>query len=76
MTTPQQQIYNPYRLIEEVTELLRDRGLDPYIAPGNAGDALGGAGMLLRALGIAPLMEAEEAFRTSAARVWSEEDGG
>lgn len=75
MTTPQQQIYNPYRLIEEVTELLRDRGLDPYVAEGRGGDALGGAGMLLRALGIAPLMEADDAFRMSAAKVWSEEDG-
>jgi SAICAR synthetase len=58
--TPQQQIYNPYHLIEEVAELLR--GLDPYVAEGHAGDALGGAGRLLRAFGIAPLMDAGDAF--------------
>ena len=74
MTTARQS-YDPYKLIDEVTTLLRERGLDPELPRGRAGEALGGAGMLLRALGIAPLMEAEEAFGTSAGRVWSEEDG-
>ena len=73
-TTPQQ-TYDPYRLIEDVAQLLRDRGLDPVIAKGRAGDALGGAGMLLRAFGVAPLMGAADAYRSSIAKVWSEEDG-
>jgi hypothetical protein len=69
------QTYDPYRLIEEVAALLRDRSLDPDVAKGHAGDALGGAGMLLRAFGIAPLMDSVDAYKLSVSKVWSEEDG-
>ncbi|MPZ63970.1 MAG: hypothetical protein GEU83_00075 [Pseudonocardiaceae bacterium] len=48
------QSYDPYHLINDVTELLRSHGLNPEVAHGNAGEALGGAGMLLRALGVEP----------------------
>jgi hypothetical protein len=75
LLTPPQQTYNPCRLIDEVAALLRDRGVDPIIAKGSVGDALGGAGMLLRALGVAPLMDAADAYRISISKVWSEEDG-
>jgi hypothetical protein len=48
--------YDPNRLVGEVQELLRERGLDPDLPPheGRAGMAVGGAGMLLRAFGIPP----------------------
>jgi hypothetical protein len=74
MTTARQS-YDPYKLIDEVTELLRERGLSPAIPPGSAGEALGGAGMLLRALGVQPLMDAFDSFERTGSRVWSEEDG-
>ena len=38
-------------------------------------EALGGAGMLLRALGVQPLMDAFDSFERTGSRVWSEEDG-
>lgn len=49
--------HDPYHLINDVTELLRSQGLNPEVARGDAGEALGGAGMLLRALGVEPLMD-------------------
>jgi hypothetical protein len=58
-----------------VTTLLRERGLDPELPRGRAGEALGGAGMLLRALGVQPLMDAFDSFQRTGSRVWSEEDG-
>jgi hypothetical protein len=74
MTTARQS-YDPYKLIDEVTALLRDRGLSPELPQGSASEALGGAGKLLRALGVEPLMDPVESFRRSGSRVWSEEDG-
>jgi hypothetical protein len=74
MTTARQS-YDPYKLIDEVTTLLRERGLDPELPRGRAGEALGGAGMLLRALGVQPLMDAFDSFQRTGSRVWSEEDG-
>lgn len=73
--TTHRQSYDPYKLIDEVTALLRDRGLSPALPSGNAGKALGGAGTLLRALGVEPLMDPVDSLRISASRVWSEEDG-
>jgi hypothetical protein len=69
------QSYDPYKLIDEVTELLRSRGLEPQLPPEAMGEALGGVGKLLRALGIAPLMDPVDSLRISTSRVWSEEDG-
>jgi hypothetical protein len=67
------QSYDPYQLIDAVTELLRRNGLSPEIAKGNAGMALAGAGQLLRALGVAPLMNPIDAAQHSMKKVWSED---
>lgn len=72
MTTARQS-YDPYKLIDEVTALLRDRGLSPEQPKGGAGEALGGAGQLLRALGVEPLMDPVDSFQRTSSRVWSEE---
>jgi hypothetical protein len=69
------QTYDPYVLINDVIRLLRNSGLRPRIEKGSAGNALGGAGMLLRALGVQPRMDAADAYRSSISKVWSEEDG-
>jgi hypothetical protein len=74
MTTARQS-YDPYKLIDEVTALLRERGLSPELPTGSAGEALGGAGKLLRALGVEPLMNIAESFERTSSRIWSEEDG-
>jgi hypothetical protein len=54
------QYYNPYHLIEEVAVLLRERGLEPDIPEGRLGQAVAGAGMLLRAFGVTPGMDVVE----------------
>ena len=73
MTTSRQS-YDPYKLIDEVTALLRDRGFTPELAAGDAGQALGGAGQLLRALGVEPLMNYVDSFERVSSRVWSDMD--
>lgn len=70
------QSYDPYHLINDVQELLRSHGLEPHVAPGNAGEALGGAGMLLRSLGVEPLMDPVDAYKHSLNKVWSDCDHG
>lgn len=74
MTTPRQS-YDPYKLIDEVAALLRERELSPGLPSGHAAEALSGAGTLLRALSIEPLMYSVDGLRISISRVWSEEDG-
>ena len=56
------QTYDPYRLIEDVRTLLADRGLTPESVEGAAGNRLAGASMLLRGLGMEPLMAPEDAL--------------
>lgn len=74
MTTARQS-YDPYKLIDEVTDLLRARGLSPELREGGTGEALGGTGQLLRALGVEPLVDAVDSFARSSSRIWSDEDG-
>jgi hypothetical protein len=52
----QMETYDPDRLIQEVAEMLRERGLHPELptGTGRAGMAAGASGMLLRAFGILP----------------------
>lgn len=64
--------YDPHILVSDVIGLLRERGLNPDTSPGHLGPALAGAGMLLRALGILPAIDAVEALRRSSERVWGE----
>ncbi len=72
--TAARQSYDPYHLINDVTELLRSHGLNPDVARGKAGEALGGAGMLLRALGVEPLMDPVDSYKHSLQRVWTDWD--
>lgn len=74
MTTARQS-YDPYKLINEVTDILRASGVDAKTLPGHSGDALAGAGQLLRALGVEALMDPVDSFDRAGSRVWSEEDG-
>lgn len=74
MTTSRQS-YDPYKLINEVAALLRDYGLSAELSSSSASEALGGAGKLLRAFGIEPLIDPVESFHRVNSRVWSEEDG-
>lgn len=61
--TTNPQTCDPYQLVEQVLAsaqtLSRGQGPRPEIAPGRYGDALAGAGRLLRALGIQPSMPVE-----------------
>ncbi|ANN19100.1 hypothetical protein SD37_28070 [Amycolatopsis orientalis] len=52
---PEPQVYDPYRLIDDVEGLLIQRGHRPERADGRAGDRVAGASRLLRGLGIEPL---------------------
>lgn len=74
MTTAGQS-YDPYRLIDEVVDLLRASGIDAKTLHGRGGEALAGAGQLLRALGVEALMDPVDSFNRTSSRVWSEEDG-
>lgn len=67
-------IYDPNQLIKDVAELLRARGVDAELPPGYLGEALAGAGTLLRVLGVTPALNTIDAFERSAAKVWSEEN--
>jgi len=66
--------YDPARLVSEVQELLYARGLNPELAPGQSGMAQGGAGMLLRALGIRPGMDVVDALARSVDKPWADRD--
>jgi hypothetical protein len=74
MTVPfdPQQIYDPYLLIRDVKTLLEERGLQPTIPSGSLGQALGGAGMLLRAMGISPALSVEESYERTLDKVWDD----
>ncbi|MEU9692252.1 hypothetical protein [Amycolatopsis japonica] len=52
---PEQQVYDPYRLIDDVEGLLIQRGHTPERLDGRTGDRVAGASRLLRGLGIDPL---------------------
>lgn len=59
MTGPRREHYDPYILIDEVTALLRDRGLTPErVDLEQPGARVTAACMLLRSLNIAPLRDA------------------
>jgi hypothetical protein len=53
--------YDPYRLIDDVESLLRQRGFDPARVAGQAEDRVVGASRLLRGLGLEPLRALEDA---------------
>ena len=55
------QFYDPNKLITEVEELLRNRGLDPQ--PGDSTLTQTGACTLLRGLGIMPAINAVDAYK-------------
>jgi hypothetical protein len=66
--------YDPYLLITEVSDILTAKGIPATVQPGQLGDALGGAGMLLRALCVAPTLDSITALERSAAKVWNDQD--
>lgn len=55
------QTYDPYRLVDDVCTLLERQGLVPE-RQDQAGDRFVGACMLLRSLGVEPLMQPENAL--------------
>lgn len=57
------QFYDPNKLIEEVTELLRSGGLSPSLV--DSALAQRGASMLIRALGAMPAVDSVDAYRRS-----------
>ncbi|MDF5758650.1 hypothetical protein [Spongiactinospora sp. TRM90649] len=58
-----QQHYDPYQLIREVGFMLSHNGLEVNELPeGKLGEALAGAGQLLRAYGITPSMDVRDTF--------------
>ena len=65
--------FDPYKLIDDVIDHLRSNGIDAKTLPGRGGEALAGAGQLLRALGVEPLMDPIDSFKRTSSRVWSEE---
>jgi hypothetical protein len=75
MGTPAEpgEIYDPYALISDVKSWLESKGLHPEIPSGGLGRALGGAGSLLRAMGIAPLLSAEESYKRTLDKVWDDD---
>lgn len=54
--------YNPRKLVAEVADLLEQRGVTVDREHGSAGDLTGGAGMLLRGLGVEPLAAPEDSL--------------
>ena len=54
--------YDPYKLVADVRGLLESRGVSTEDVEGMAGDRLAGASMLLRSLGVEPLMAPEDAL--------------
>lgn len=57
------QSYDPYKLVEEVIALLAERGLEPArVNIEDPGARVKGASLLLRGLGIDPLMSPEDAL--------------
>jgi hypothetical protein len=54
------QFYDPDKLITEVKELLRSRGLDPQLTDGALAQT--GACMLIRGLGATPATDAVDAY--------------
>lgn len=67
------QFYDPDQLVAEVSEILRDRGLDARLADSDL--AQRGACMLIRSLGAMPAIDAVSAYRRSLeAGPWPEAD--
>jgi hypothetical protein len=61
--TMAEQIYDPYRLVEDVVWLLRDRGLEPEPVDIETRAArITGACLLLRGLNVTPAMPPEDAL--------------
>jgi hypothetical protein len=65
--------YDPYELIAVVVDHLTTQGRQAAIHPGARGEALAGAGTLLRALGVAPMIDSVTALERSRDRVRSDE---
>lgn len=65
--------YDAARLVSEVQELLHARGLNPDPTV-RMGMAQGGAGMLLRGLGITPGMDMVDALARSTDKLWADRD--
>jgi hypothetical protein len=66
------QTYDPAKLIDEVSDLLRTRGLSPAFPDGRSVDATIGASMLLRGLGVFPATPADAAYARSTDLIWGE----
>ena len=52
--------YDPYKLIEDVQTLLRDRGLSPHLVDSMSQDVVTAASVLLRGFGIDPRRAPED----------------
>ncbi|HEX5402526.1 MAG TPA: hypothetical protein VFX16_09520 [Pseudonocardiaceae bacterium] len=53
--------YDPYKLVDDVIEVLVQHGLSPDRSHGSTSERITGASMLLRNLGVAPLRAPEDA---------------
>lgn len=71
--TERRHSYNPYKLIDEIVDLLRSNGVDANSQPGHVSEAVAGTGQLLRSLGVEPLMDPLDSFERTNSRVWSED---
>ncbi|KZB85820.1 hypothetical protein [Amycolatopsis regifaucium] len=67
---PDPQVYDPYRLIDDVEGLLIQRGHRPERVEGRAGDRVAGASRLLRGLGIEPLRAPGDALDLDGQRAY------
>lgn len=74
MTDQQEQGYALWQMVQEVEAVLRDRGLDPHIAPGQADLAIHGADTLLRAFGITPMMDQVTSMVLAVNEPWPDRD--
>ena len=66
------QFYDPDELVKEVKIALELQGLEPEVV--SAKDAVVAAGMLLRALGITPAMDAVKGLARSMDKPWADND--
>jgi hypothetical protein len=66
------QTYDPIQLVDEVSDLLRKRGLSPAFPDGRSTDASTGASMLLRGLGVFPGIDPVAAYARNTDLIWGE----
>lgn len=74
MSDQHQQEYPLWQLVQEVEELLRERGLNPHVPPGKADLAVRGADTLLRAFGLSPRIDSVTSMVLSVNEPWTDRD--